>query len=60
MSKKMKSTDDQGRAFIEAARALEADESEENFNAALAKIARHKPPAYPPKEPKVNKEKPAK
>ncbi len=33
----------QGKAFIEAARALECDESEERFNEALAKIARHKP-----------------
>ena len=30
-------------SFIEAARALECDESEERFNEALGKIARHKP-----------------
>lgn len=30
-------------AFEEAARALECDESEERFNAALGQIARHKP-----------------
>jgi hypothetical protein len=30
--------------FIDAARALECDESEERFDAALKKIAAHKPP----------------
>ena len=30
--------------FKKAARALECDESEERFDAALAKIAAHKPP----------------
>lgn len=29
--------------FIETARALECDESEQRFNEALGKIARHKP-----------------
>lgn len=33
----------QSDAFIEAARALECDESEQRFNEALGKIARHKP-----------------
>jgi hypothetical protein len=31
-------------AFLEAARALECDESEERFDAALRKVAAHKPP----------------
>lgn len=35
---------DQSRAFVDAARALECDESEERFDAALKKIAAHKPP----------------
>ena len=44
MSKKTSAeNDDQSRQFIETARALEADESEENFRAALKKVARHKP-----------------
>lgn len=30
-------------AFVEAARALECDESEERFDEALKKVARHKP-----------------
>jgi hypothetical protein len=33
----------QRAAFINAARALECDESEERFDAALRKIAAHKP-----------------
>ncbi len=43
----------QTEKFIEAARALECDESEERFDAALRKIADHKPL----KEPKVKKSK---
>jgi len=35
------------RAFRKAARELEADESEERFDAALKKVARHKPVADP-------------
>jgi hypothetical protein len=34
----------QQRSFVEAARSLECDESEERFDAALRKIAAHKPP----------------
>ena len=34
----------QRKSFEEAARALECDESEERFDAALKKIATHKPP----------------
>jgi hypothetical protein len=34
----------QREAFIDAARSLECDESEEHFDAALKKIAAHKPP----------------
>jgi hypothetical protein len=33
----------QSKAFVQAARALCCDESEERFDAALAKVARHKP-----------------
>jgi hypothetical protein len=39
-----KGISDQGKEFIDAARALECDESEERFDAALKKIAAHKPP----------------
>jgi hypothetical protein len=40
-----KSTDEkkQSAKFVEAARALGCDEDEEKFNAALGKVARHKP-----------------
>ena len=38
-----KDTHGQSQSFIEAARSLECDESEERFNAALGQIARHKP-----------------
>lgn len=34
----------QGEAFIDLARALGCDESEERFNEALKKVARHKAP----------------
>ena len=34
----------QRQAFVEAARSLECDESEERFDAALKKVAAHKPP----------------
>lgn len=37
----------QVRAFRKAARELGADESEANFDAALKKVARHKPVADP-------------
>jgi hypothetical protein len=33
----------QGKSFIDAARALECDESQERFDAALKKVAAHKP-----------------
>ena len=35
---------EQGKKFTDAARSLECDESEERFDAALRKIAAHKPP----------------
>lgn len=57
-SQKAKAARQVGASFEEAARALECDESEERFNAALGKIARHKPEAGPPKptkNPKVEK-----
>ena len=47
------------RSFIEAARSLECDESEERFDAALKKIAAHKP-ADKKTEHEQEKEKPAK
>ncbi|MCU0820645.1 MAG: hypothetical protein MUF11_15325 [Beijerinckiaceae bacterium] len=52
----------QAEAFIEAAHALECDESEKRFNEALGKIARHKPkPDKPPeKTPETEDKKPAK
>jgi len=34
----------QRKAFVDAARSLECDESEERFDAALRKVAAHKPP----------------
>jgi hypothetical protein len=39
MKKARDSTQAQSRAFVEAARALECDESEERFDAALKKVA---------------------
>ena len=52
---------DQGRRFVDAAHALGCDESEEHFNAALAKVARHKPDKHSPlgrpeSKPKLAKE----
>jgi hypothetical protein len=46
--KKNVESDLQGDVFIEAARALECDESEERFDAALKKVAAHKPPTKKP------------
>jgi hypothetical protein len=43
--------------MVDAARALECDESEERFDAALKKVAAHKPPDKKP-EHKQEKEKP--
>lgn len=40
----------QYEAFVGAAKAAECDESEEKFNAALGKVARHKPAAFPDAE----------
>lgn len=45
---------DQGRRFVEAARELGCEQDEAKFNAALGKVARHKPvpdKAKPEKEP---------
>lgn len=47
--KRPKKDDTQSAAFVEAAKALECDESEERFDEALAKVARHKP-VEPPKD----------
>jgi hypothetical protein len=49
----------QQTAFLDAARALECDESEERFDAALKKVAAHKPPDKKSDD-KQEKEKPAK
>jgi len=43
MPEKRKPQSNQVRAFRKAARELGADESEANFDAALKKVARHKP-----------------
>jgi hypothetical protein len=60
MSSKRKPTPtEQGNKFIEAARALGCDESEERFAAALRKVAAHKPPDKK-KDSKQEKEKPDK
>jgi hypothetical protein len=40
---KNKQSKSQSVAFVDAARALECDESEERFDAALKKVAAHKP-----------------
>jgi hypothetical protein len=40
-SPQRKGISDQGKDFIDAARTLDCDESEERFDAALAKVARH-------------------
>lgn len=48
----------QENKFIEAARALECDESEECFNEALGQIVRHKPkPEAPPEKAETPDEK---
>lgn len=39
-----KQPEDQARKFIDAARELGCDEDESHFEAALKKVARHKPP----------------
>jgi hypothetical protein len=48
----------QNETFVEAARALECDESENRFNATLGKIVRHKPkPEAPPEKTETPDEK---
>lgn len=42
-SKKLMKQSDQVKSFVEAARQLGCDESEERFDAALGKIVKHKP-----------------
>lgn len=42
MIRRKTSIDAQGKKFIEAARALECDKSEERFDATLRKVAAHK------------------
>ena len=58
----MKKEHAQSNKFIETARALECDESEERFNAALGKIVRHNPaPDKPPEQVETpNEKEPAK
>jgi hypothetical protein len=46
------SNGEQSRRFKEAARSLECDESEERFDAALKKVAAHKPPTQSAAKPK--------
>ena len=53
-------TSEQGKKFEAAARTLGCDEDEEKFNAALGKVARHKPPPDAPKEVFPKKDKAAK
>lgn len=48
--KKQQTKSNSSASFIEAARALECDESEERFNAALGQIVRHKPNPDAPRE----------
>jgi hypothetical protein len=52
MTKGRKQSTEQSRAFIEAARALGCEEDEAKFNAALGKVARHKPQQEAPKKEK--------
>lgn len=61
MPKRKHDNSAQAEVFVEAARALECDESEQRFNEALGKIARHKPkPDKPPeKAPEMEDKKPA-
>lgn len=59
MTTRGKNPYDQGKRFIETARALECDESEEHFDAALRKVAAHKAAPKPAKKPKGNKSKTA-
>lgn len=44
--KKINSGESLREEFIKAAKELECDESEERFDAALKKVAAHKPPAH--------------
>jgi hypothetical protein len=45
----------QSAAFVDAARALGCDESEERFDAALRKVAAHKHPSEAPKKDNIKK-----
>jgi hypothetical protein len=47
--------DDQGKRFIEAARAIGCDEDPAHFDEILKKVARHKPPLHLRPEPKKPK-----
>jgi hypothetical protein len=47
----------QSEAFVKAARELGCDEDPAHFDAALKKVARHKPPPDAPPEPKKPKTK---
>lgn len=58
MKKKQAANDDAGRQadkFTSAARQLACDESEEHFDAALKKVAAHKPASDPPETPPKSK-----
>ena len=54
--KKPERATDQHERFIETARALGCDEDKDKFEAALGKIAAHKPIRRPEKEKNVSKE----
>jgi hypothetical protein len=43
MKNKLRPNEKHSTGFVDAARALECDESEERFDAALKKVAAHKP-----------------
>jgi hypothetical protein len=58
-SPQRKGISDQGKDFVDAARALGCDESEERFDEALKKVAAHKPPPPPQKDAETKKSKPA-
>lgn len=58
MGKASKINSTQSEDFIKVAHELGCDEDESRFDAALGKIARHKPqpaPTKPQKEPKIKK-----
>jgi hypothetical protein len=49
LAKKSAPQSEQSKAFIETAKALECDESEERFDAVLKSVAKHRPVGTPSK-----------